>query len=182
MIEVEAKIAISNPKKYRQEAKKLGKFICRKKKVDDYYTLQSLKSYPKKSLRVRKMGSFYVINFKKGLSYKDGIHAKKETEFRVSDLKGFLSLIEDFGFRKWLTKVKESESYEIKKNFHIEINNVSKLGWFLEIEYLVSNEKEISRARREILKVIDRLGAGRKNIIRDGYTKMFWDKGFVKKA
>ncbi len=180
MIEVEAKVAISNPTEFRVKAKKIGRLIGKENKIDDYYTLQELSSYPKKSLRVRKINSFYIINFKRRVSYAEGIHAKKESEFKVSDLNGFLALIEDFGFKKWLRKEKESEIYEIKKNFHIEINKVKNLGWFLEIEYLAESEGKIAKARKEITRVMNKLGVEKKNITGEGYTKMLWDKGFVR--
>jgi len=181
MIEVEAKTAILNPIEFREKAKKIGRFTEKEKKIDDYYTLQELNSYPKKSLRIRKINSFYMINFKRGISYVQGVHAKKENEFKVSDLKGFLDLIKDFGFVKWLTKEKESEIYRIKDNFHIEINKVKHLGWFLEVEYLVAKDSEIPRARKEILNAMRKLGIDKKDISREGYTKMLWDKGFAKK-
>lgn len=174
MIEVEAKIAISNPQKIRKIARNLGKFKEKIKKTDDYYTMEDLKSYPQKSLRIRKSNGGYVINFKNKISKAHGIHAKKETEFNVRDIKNFIDLIEDFGFRKWLAKEKESEIFEINKDFHIEINRVKNLGWFLEIEYLVKKEKEIDNARNKINKVIDELGLSKEKVIEKGYTRMLW--------
>ena len=44
MIEVEAKIRISEPDKIRKLAGKIGKFKGRVKKIDDYYTLEDLKN------------------------------------------------------------------------------------------------------------------------------------------
>ncbi|MBI2451480.1 class IV adenylate cyclase [Candidatus Pacearchaeota archaeon] len=179
MIEAEAKIKINNPKEFRKKISKISNSIKKEKKIDFYYTLESTKNYPQKSLRIRKTHDGFQINFKKKLSYIKGIHAKKESEFTVSDLKSFLSLIKDFGFNKWLTKVKLSEIYEINKIFHIEINHVKNLGWFLEIEYL-TDKKHITKARNEILKVLKFLGIHKKNIIEQGYTKMLWDKKFRK--
>jgi len=179
MIEVEAKIKISNPNDFKKKALSLGKFLGKTKKIDDYYTLESLKKYPKKSLRIRKIDHKYEINFKQKLSYVKGVHAKEESEFTVSDIKGFLALIKDFGFKKYLVKEKHSQIYEISKLFHIEINNIKKLGWFLEIEYL-TNEKNIPKARRQILEIVRKLGISKKKIIKDGYTKLLWDKGLRK--
>jgi|SRR3989344_3263887 len=173
MIEVEAKVRIARPEKYRNMAKKLGKFKGREKKVDDYYSLQK-EGYRKKSLRVRHRKGFYEVNFKQRVSYNSGIHAKNEREFKVSDIDNFLSLIKDFGFEKWLRKEKETELYEIKKGFHIEINRVDKLGWFMEVEYLCG-EKEIAKARKEILILLKKLGVRKNEIVKDGYTKMLWD-------
>lgn len=176
MIEVETKVRISEPAFFRNRIKNIGKFIGKEKKIDDYYTLQNSATYPRKSLRIRKIGKIkiYEINFKKRISYISGVHAKNELEFGTSDIKNFIDLIKDFGFKKWLRKEKISEIYEIAKNFHIEINNVKNLGWFLEIECL-SGRKDISFARKRVLDVIDKLNIKKKNIVSDGYTKMLWD-------
>jgi len=175
MIEVEAKIRISSPEEFRKRARALGKYVGKVKKVDDYYTLDSKGRYPKKSLRVRKVGRQSVVNFKSRVSYKNGVHAKREVEFRVSDIKGFLALIDDFGYRKWLMKEKVTELYRIGKDFHIEINLVRGLGWFVEVEYL-TEERGVKRARAEVFKIVKKLGASEKDIVKDGYTKMLWDK------
>ena len=176
MIEVEAKIKIENPDKLRKKISEITKIKKEEVKIDYYYTLEKNKSkYPKKSLRVRKINHSYQINFKQKLSYIKGIYAKDEREFEVTDIKNFLNLIKDFGFRLWLIKEKYSESYEIKKNFHIELNNVKSLGWFIEIEYL-SDKKNIEKARKEILEVIKKLSLQKEKIIREGYTKLLWNK------
>ena len=124
MIEVEAKVKISSPDEFRKKIKLIGKYKGKEKKVDDYYTIEELNQYPKKSLRIRRRKGFYEINFKQRVSYDHSVYAKKEVEFKVSNLDGFLNLIKDFGFKKWLRKEKKTELYQNNKNFHIEINNV----------------------------------------------------------
>ena len=73
-----------------------------------------------------------------------------------------------------MNKDKISELYQIKKNFNIELNHVKRLGWFLEVEYL-ANMNNINSARKEVVKVINKLGINEKEIIKDGYTKMLWN-------
>jgi len=177
MIEVEAKIGIKDPKEFRSKIIKIAKFATKEKRVDDYYTLEPKGKYPKKSLRVRKLGGHYEVNIKNKISYVKGVHAKREVELNSSekDLDTFLSIIKDFGFRKWLRKEKVTELYKIKNNFSIEINNVKGLGWFLEVEYL-TKQSGIAKARREVVRVIKKLGVKEKDIIKNGYTKMLWDK------
>lgn len=174
MIEVEAKLKIKNDD-VRSKITSIAKFIEKENKIDDYYTLEKKGKYPRKSLRVRRLNGEYQVNFKEKLSYVKGVHAKNEVEFRVSDIEGFLQLIKNFGFRKWLTKEKTTELYLIKNNFHIELNNVKGLGWFVEVEYLC-DKKDISLARKEVVDVIKQLGASEKDIVKQGYTKLLWDK------
>ena len=178
MIEVESKIAVSEKelREIREEIKKIGQFEQKKRKVDDYYALENLKTYPKKSLRIRKINKGYTVNFKQAIGYEKGMHAKREVEFHVDDINGFLALISDFGFRKWLTKEKESEIYHIKPNLHIEINKLKGLGWFLEIEALVKKKEEIRAAEKEIEKIRKLLGVDKRKAIKEGYTKQLWEK------
>ena len=175
MIEVESKIRISNPKEFKKKVSKLFKYKSEQTKVDDYYALGEIKNYAKRSLRIRHTGKgIYVINFKQRISYTQGVHAKNEEEFQVTDIQHFLDLIQDFGFKKWLTKEKRSQTYQIKKDFTIELNKVKKLGWFAEVEYLVPSKKDIPKARKAILEVMKQLDISQKNIVKSGYTKMLW--------
>ncbi|HLF53910.1 MAG TPA: class IV adenylate cyclase [Candidatus Nanoarchaeia archaeon] len=176
MIEVESKFFASSPGEIRRKAKALGKYTGTEIKIDDYYTTCSLKRYPKESIRIRKVNGFYITNFKKRISYEDGVHAKREIEHKVRDLNGFLSLMRSFGFEKWLRKEKRCEIYQIKNNFHVELNKVKGLGWFVEIEYLVKKESQIKAARKEVVRVMKSLGFREKDAIKLGYTKMLWEK------
>lgn len=175
MIEVEAKVKVLNVREMREKIKKMARFSEKVKKVDSYYTMDEGEHFPHRSLRVRKVKEHYKINFKRKISYAKGVHAKNELEFSVSDIQHFLELIKDFGFRKWLVKEKVSEVYKIKENFHIELNNVRHLGWFLEIEYL-AKPSEINSAQKEVLEIMKKIGAHKKEIIKKGYTKMLWEK------
>ena len=174
MIEVEAKIKIKSPKEVRSKISKLAKYNGREKKIDTYYTLEPLSTYPKKSLRVRQKPRYYEINFKQNISYKKGVHAKNEVEFILSDISNFLLLIKEFGFKPWVKKEKITYLYQIKENFNIELNHVKKLGWFLEVEYLAT-KKNIKKARKEVAKMVKVLGFSDKDIVKNGYTKMLWN-------
>ncbi len=178
MIEVEAKISVKNPKEIRKIVGKIAKFKGIKKKVDDYYALGNLNEYKKRTLRIRKLKDSYEVNIKNKISYIKGVHAKREVELKSEtkdSLPAFIDIIRDLGFHLWLTKEKTTEIYQIKPNFTIEINHVKKLGSFIEVEYL-SNLKNMRKARSEVLKVIEILGLSKDDIIKDGYTKMLWNK------
>lgn len=177
MIEVEAKARILNPEKIRILAQKIGRYKGKERKVDDYYTLENLKHYPQKSLRIRKKGNIYQVNFKQRISYEKGVHAKKETEFEIESVEDFVRLLNEFGFKKWVIKEKYTEIYEIKRNFNIELNHVKKLGWFVEVEYLC-NKNQINDARKEVISALKKLNIHKKDIVKEGYTKLLWDKKY----
>jgi predicted adenylyl cyclase CyaB len=172
-IEVESKFHVKNVKEIRRRIKGMAKYIGIEYKRDDYFSLKS-GVYPKKSLRVRDKGRKREVNFKQRISYVNGIHAKNEVEFGVSDLKGFFNLLDDFGFEKWLQKEKKTELYITRSGVNIELNHVKKLGWYVELEVLCSR-KEIGKARAKILKVKKLLDVEDKDIEKRGYTKELWD-------
>jgi len=174
-IEVEAKIPLKEKDilNVKKRIKEIAKFVKREEKKDDYYTLEYF-HYPEKSLRVRNKGKVREVNFKKRISFKKGIYAKKEVQFEISDIKGFFELINDFGFRKWLNKEKVTELYRTKTGVNIEFNHVKKLGWFLELEVLCPL-KDVNTAREKIVDVRDKLGFSEKDCESRGYTKQLWN-------
>ena len=171
-VEVESKIKIKDVRDARKQIKKIAKFVKIETKKDRYYSLNE-DVYPKKSLRVRKKGKKVEVNFKQWLSYVKGVHAKKETEFEVSDLEGFFELIKDFGFKKWLMKEKKTELYRTKDGVNIELNYIRNLGWFIEIEILC-RKKDVIKSRKKILELREILNIKEREIERKGYTKELW--------
>ncbi len=170
--EVELKARIKDPKRIRQKIKKIARFVKKIKKVDYYYTPEK-GGYPTKSLRIRNQGSFHLVNFKKRISYLQGIYTKKEVEFNLEDIKGFLAVLKEFGFRLWMIKHKESEVYKYKFA-NIELNHLRGLGWFIEVEILTRNK--VSEARKTILTIFKLLGINKKDIEKKGYTRLLWEK------
>lgn len=174
-IEVETKIPFKEKdlSEVRNKIKSIAKFVKKQSKKDDYYTLEYFQ-YPEKSLRVRDMGKIREVNFKKRISLNQGVYAKKEVQFEISDVEKFFELINDFGFRKWLHKEKTTELYRTKSGVNIELNHVKKLGWFLELEVLCS-QKEIKSARDKVVKTRNALGFSEKDSEARGYTKQLWN-------
>ncbi len=172
-IEVEAKIKIEDVDSVREKIKNIAKFVRKEEKTDDYYSLENGK-YPKKSLRVRDKGNTREVNFKEKISYKQGIWAKKEVEFEVSDINNFFDLLDNFGFKRWVRKEKKTELYKTNDGVSIELNQVKNLGWFVEIEYL-SKKKDVDKARKRVKEIREHLGFGEKDSSKKGYTKELWN-------
>src|SRR3989338_784209 len=101
MIEVEAKVKIDDPVALRAKVQAMGEFLGVLIKIDDYYTLESVHTYPRKSLRLRRIEKMYQLNFKQSISFNHCIHAKKETEFTVGNIDDYLAFLKEFGFKKW---------------------------------------------------------------------------------
>lgn len=175
-IEVESKVRVDDLPEARKRIKKIAKYVKTEKKIDDYYSLNPLKGYPKKSLRVRDKGRKCVVNFKQRIWYKDGVWAKKEVEFGISDIDNFHDLLKEFGFIKWMRKEKKTELYKTKEGVMIELNYVKKLGWFIELEVLCK-ENEMKDAAKRINKIRKLLNIKKEEIEKKGYTKLLWHLG-----
>ncbi len=175
-IEVETKIPVleKDVSAMRKKIEQISHFIKRETKKDDYYTLEYF-HYPEKSIRIRDKGNVKEVNFKRRHSYVSGVHAKNEVQFEISDTKGFFELIEDFGFRRWLHKEKNTELYKTKSGVNIELNKVKGLGCFIEIEYL-SKPSEVASARKKVIAVRSALGFTEKDSEIKGYTRQLWEK------
>ena len=57
----------------------------------------------------------------------------------------------------------------------IAIDNLNKFGWFIEVEYLC-DFRDVKKARKEVTKIIKKLGFKKQDLEEKGYTKMLWDK------
>jgi predicted adenylyl cyclase CyaB len=177
-LEVETKAKIKDINSLRDKIRQIATFIKKEIKKDRYFALHT-RGYPKKAFRIRESGKEYKINFKKWLKnlYSKDIVVKEEFEFKINKehLPNFLALFQDLGFRDWINKTKVSEKYIYKKDkkASIEINNVSRLGSWLEIEYLCQ-KNEVEKAKKVIREILKLLDIKQSQIDNTGYTKMLY--------
>jgi predicted adenylyl cyclase CyaB len=182
-LEVEVKVKVDDVAALRNKVRKIAVLKKREIRGDDYFALHT-KSYPTKAFRIRFDGRKYIVNFKKPLKKfsKDAIVVKKEYEFELKDtahIDNFLALLKEFGFKEWVKKKKQTESYAYRKDRRIviELSKVEHLGNFMEIECLVG-PKRLNAARKKIFEVLEILGVEKKDINNVGYTKALWERGF----
>lgn len=186
-LEVETKIKIddSDVNNFREKIKKIADFVKKGKKVDDYFAIRrKIKScYPKKAFRIRATKDGFEVNFKKWMVkyWTNDIVVKQEFEFSLKGkehVEDLLALFKDLGFKEWMRKTKENETYSYKKDkrLSIELNKIKYLGYFIEMEYLCK-KNEIKKARKIIREVLKILRIKPEQIDNTGYTKMLWYKG-----
>ena len=182
-IEVETKVKLNNSQihELRKRIKQIATLKKKGTKSDNYFAIQE-KGFPKKALRFRTIGNKIELTFKKHLKYlwTKKVIVKQEFEFNLknkNNMNDLIKLFQDFGFKKWITKIKRNETYEHKKNknISIEINHVKHLGYFIEIEYLCQ-KKDTKKATNAIIKTLKELEIDPNQIDNTGYTKMLWDK------
>ena len=186
-LEVETKIKIDDDKvnEFRDKIKKIADFVKKGRKEDDYFAIRrKIKScYPKKAFRIRASKDEFEVNFKKWLVkyWTSDIVVKQEFEFNLKGkeaVEDLLALFKDLGFKEWMKKIKDNETYAYKKDkrLEIEINKVKNLGYFIEMQYLCKMP-ELEKARRMIREVLKILKINPEQIDNTGYTKMLWYKG-----
>ncbi len=176
-MEVETKVKIEDVGEIREKIKSFAKFLKKTRKEDIYFTFKNTEGYPKERFRVRKEGKKYTLNFKlgQGRNKKTDVLTKEEFEFYVDDIKTFTAFLQEFGFKSFVQKIKDSEIYTYD-GVNIEINNVKHLGWFLEVEVLCQKDK-VREAKAKIVKVLRLLSIKKSQIENTGYTKMLYEKG-----
>jgi len=186
-LEVETKIKLRKDEVpvLREKILKIAKFVKKGRKGDDYFAIRRFrkKKYPKKAFRIRATKDEFEVNFKKWLKkyWTNDIVVKQEFEFKLKgkeEVADLLALFRDLGFREWMKKIKDNETYAYKKDkrLEIEINKVKHLGYFIEMQYLCQ-PRELEKARKKIREVLKELGIKQEQINNTGYTRMLWDKG-----
>jgi predicted adenylyl cyclase CyaB len=198
IIEVEIKYQVLDEKQLKNFLKNL-KFVGKKREVDVYFDTPVGSLYKKSSfIRVRNNKS---LDFKYSLAGvlcgKNGKISKDEhfkdysfplplakksllkinqickvlglQEIKTSNLKGFKvknNLVDSMIIDKIREKYKDGK-------FEYCLDKVKKLGTFLEIETLTSNEKEVRRLKREMA---DKLKGLKLKGITTGYCGLYWRK------
>lgn len=138
---------------------KLAKFK-HKKHIKDYYFYDPLRNNLKpdnygclhESLRIRNSGSVFSLTNKIDHFYDNGKwNYSDEFEIEVSDFDNSMAILKNLGFRQ-LTEVDVVKTYYELENYEIAIEEVLKLGNFLEVEYkgVVSNNHVDIKSKIEL--------------------------------
>jgi len=88
---------------------------------------------------------FKEINRKRGA----GIEIKSD----ISDVNQGVDFLNKLGFKETFTINKKRESYKYK-NFSIDLDEVEKLGFFIEIEKTIKSDDEKETAKKECLELL----------------------------
>ena len=89
-------------------------------------------------LRVRKTDDVVELNFKKQSAKK---HESQEIEFEVGSYEKSNAFLKALGFKEWV-QVNKKRQHSKYKDFNICIDEVERLGTFIEIELLVDEDND----------------------------------------
>ena len=147
---------------------KIGELIEQKDTiyVNDLNNIESLEGSV--WLRVRKEQDNIELNYKKQSSKKQ---ESKEIEFGVDSYEKAKQFLEELGYKKWV-EVNKKRRYSKYEGANICIDEVERLGNFVEIELLVDEEDKVDNYEDELLKIAEKLGINIKNKVDDHYDTM----------
>ena len=119
-------------------------------------------------LRVRKENEKVELNLKKQSAK---IQESKEIEFEVSSYEKANQLLETLGYQKWVV-VNKKRRYSKYLNYNLCIDEVERLGSFLEIELLVDEEDKKDYIS-DLLEIAKTFELTEDNIVNSHYDTMF---------
>ena len=177
--EIELKAKIPDPKEIIKKISAFAVFLGNFEREDSYW-------YPEKhdhgyGVRVRKEKFQNVrgesaqktcITWKKK-EVRGNIEHNDENEFEVSSAPVFEEFMIHLGYKPGNFKHKKGSSFKYG-NMTIEVTEVEKLGWFIELELLFpqkEGETEIA-APEQLLLILDKLGIKRDSIESRPYTQL----------
>lgn len=119
-------------------------------------------------VRIREQNEKKIITLKKQSKV---IMQNKEIEFGISDIDKAYDFLETIGFREWVT-VEKSRIATTYQEFNLCIDQVKRLGDFIEIEILSEEENKTELYEQRILEVARELGIPKENRIDNYYDSM----------
>jgi len=157
MIEVEVKARIDNIDEIKQKINLLNaKFLKQETQIDKVFGNPIFLDSDNKAIEGGIISRIRVINDKKVLEFKEIMRTGGgiEVESELNNLDDGIALLKKLGFEEAFTvsKVRETYSY---KDFKICIDNVEKLGCFIEIEKMINSDEEKNKAREECIKLLN---------------------------
>lgn len=167
MIEIEAKVPVKKGdyKDLLALLHKEARFRGTKRAEDTYY--EKLKQG---TVRIRRRGDKTTFDLKKRETI-SGIESNTEIEWMLSDPKGWRKLLGDLGIKMNIKKTKKTEFFELD-DFVIELNEIRGLGYYLEIERLVADPKEVAQTKKELIQLFKRFGYSEKQFEPKRYLEL----------
>lgn len=118
-------------------------------------------------LRIRKNNEKIELNYKKQSAKKI---ESEEIEFEVNSYEKANSFLKALGFKEWV-QVNKKRQYSKYKDYNICIDDVEKLGTFVEIELLINEQNDINY-EEQLLNIAKEMGINTNNIINSHYDTM----------
>lgn len=180
MREIELKFRV---KEYKMLLEKLQNFGCKIEEPiiqNDTIYVANLENTESTEgslwLRVRKENQKIEMNLKKQSAKKE---ESQEIEFEVSSYEKARAFLETLGYKKWVI-VNKKRSYSKYLQYNLCIDEVERLGNFIEIELLVE-DYDTKDYLEDLYDVAGKLGLDKEDVVRSHYDTMIADLDYEQK-
>jgi len=119
-------------------------------------------------VRIRSVNGTVEVTLKKKSS---NLMQSKEIEFEASDFNKVYDFLETLGLNEWVTVEKKRITTKYK-DFNICMDEVHRLGSFIEIEVVTTEEDKSDYYEKEILKLCEELDINKENRVNNFYDTM----------
>ena len=157
MIEVEIKAGVEDVSKIKEKLDKINaKFIKSENQDDKVFGNPIFLDSENKMIEGGIVARIRVLNDKKILEFKEILREKGGAEIK-SELKNLeigINFLKKLGFNEAFSVQKTREEYSYK-DFVIALDNVNRLGEFIEIEKVVDSLDEIDNARKGCIELLN---------------------------
>ena len=174
MYEIELKAHVPNPDEVRQALNSFAEYKGQTFKRDKYYKIPSEKSekgYEKFRVRIENGASYLTYKTKTKVKNPDGsfMEVNSESECKIDNFETIEKLFTSLGAQVSFEKTKDVEHwyyFSHKQNIHIELCDVCKLGYFIEIEVMSdkNDDNTVNKIREQELDILDKCKIGRDQI------------------
>lgn len=176
MIEVEVKARVIDPKLVERSIIALGASpIGIEAQADTYYSAP-YRDFGKtdEALRVRVQDNEYFLTYK-GPKMDSVSKTRKEYEVEVNDADSMGNILTSIGFSPIATIVKKRKMFRLG-DFLISLDEVRKLGDFIEVEISIRDSKSHEDKVESIFRLFEKLGIDRTASIRESYLEMMLER------
>ncbi|MHA1755107.1 MAG: class IV adenylate cyclase [Candidatus Odinarchaeia archaeon] len=176
MIEIEVKFPVKDVNKLKRKLTEIGAIKLHSQIEEDIYFQHPTIDFSitDEALRLRKINGEYTLTYK-GSKLDKTTKTREEINVRVDDGDSFKEILIRMKFKPFMEVTKTRDIYSLNE-IHIYLDNVNSLGYFVELEKIVSNQKELEEEKRKIFETVKKLGLSEKNSIRKSYLELLLEK------
>lgn len=175
MREIELKFKVDDLDSFIEKLEKLGCSLSDVVYQNDTIYVENLDNIESVEgsiwLRVRKLNDKIEMNLKKQAVKKS---ESQEIEFEVSDYEKANIFLKTLGYKEWV-RVNKKRRYSKYLNANICIDEVERLGSFVEIEYLIAEEDKKINYEDELLQIATELGIDISKRVNSHYDTMIFE-------
>lgn len=172
MQEIEIKFKVDDLEKIKSNLLNLNCIFSKEKNQKDSVFVPDLNDTSNREgkmfIRVRSVNGKVEMNLKK---QSDKIMQSKEIEFEASDFDRAYDFLKTLGLKEWVTVEKKRITTKYNK-YNICIDEVKRLGSFVEIEIVTDEENKTEEFEKEILDIAMTIGIDINNRVNNFYDTM----------